>query len=213
LNSSPDVRDLVVLAADKNIEHSVLGILTRTQSLGIRPVTHKIFVHPESDPGCHLRCQDFLASSTKLFRYAIVIHDFDGCGRKNATRLELENDIEERLSNRGWRGRNAAIVIDPELEAWVWSDSPQIATVLGWEGTVSSIRGWLELQGHGGDALGKPLDPKGALERVLRELRTPRSSSMYFQLAEAVSLRRCRDPAFGKLKATFQNWFTSPERI
>ncbi|HEX3999331.1 MAG TPA: hypothetical protein VHX65_12335 [Pirellulales bacterium] len=201
----------MVLAADKNIELNIQGILARKESLSIRAVRHKIFVHPESDPGCHLRCQDFLASFTRLYKYALVIHDHEGCGREAIDRVGLEADIENRLASRGWKDRCAAVVIEPELEAWVWSDSPPIATVLAWPDEVGSLRQWLELQGFSNDALGKPVKPKEALERVLRERRTPRSSSIYFRLAATVSLRRCLDPAFAKLRATFQDWFGLPE--
>jgi hypothetical protein len=44
----------------------------------------------------------------------------------------MENDLEARLSQSGWpSGCCAAIVIDPELELWVWSRSPHVPAVLG----------------------------------------------------------------------------------
>ncbi len=51
------------------------------------------------------------------------------------------------------------------------------------------------------------LTPKGSMEAVLRAVRRPRSSSIYNELAAQVSLRRCVDPAFNKLKTTLQDWF------
>jgi hypothetical protein len=44
--------DLVLLVADKNIEHGLRGLLSRPQALGIRSVTSKTYVHPQRDPGC-----------------------------------------------------------------------------------------------------------------------------------------------------------------
>ncbi|MFB3133348.1 MAG: hypothetical protein ACE10K_12585, partial [Rhodothermales bacterium] len=58
----------------------------------------------------------------------------------------------------------------------------------------------------------KPQRPKEAVEAVLRATDTPRSSSLYRQLAQKVSLNRCDDPAFLKLKSTLQEWFGIRER-
>ena len=54
----------------------------------------------------------------------------------------------------------------------------------------------------------KPSRPKEATEEALKEARIPRSSSIYQQLGEKVSLVRCVDPAFNKLKTTLKNWFS-----
>ena len=57
----------------------------------------------------------------------------------------------------------------------------------------------------------KPARPKEAFEAALREARKPRSASLYQQIAERVSLRRCTDTAFLELKSILNNWFP-PER-
>jgi hypothetical protein len=54
----------------------------------------------------------------------------------------------------------------------------------------------------------KPARPKEALEAALRVVRVPRSSAIYKALAEKVSLSRCTDPAFLKLKTVLQQWFS-----
>jgi hypothetical protein len=53
----------------------------------------------------------------------------------------------------------------------------------------------------------KPKRPKEALEQALRLARKSRSSSIFRQLAQRVSVKRCTDPAFLKFKATLQRWF------
>jgi hypothetical protein len=53
----------------------------------------------------------------------------------------------------------------------------------------------------------KPQRPKEALERALQEVRKPRSSAIYRQLASTVSLEGCTDPSFRRLKTTLQTWF------
>lgn len=53
----------------------------------------------------------------------------------------------------------------------------------------------------------KPERPKEAMEQALRMVRLPRSSALYRQLAQQVSLARCTDASFLKFKALLQNWF------
>ena len=45
-------RDLVVLAADKDMEHALRGLLSRHESLPIRQIVFDIFVHPEHHAAC-----------------------------------------------------------------------------------------------------------------------------------------------------------------
>jgi hypothetical protein len=45
------------------------------------------------------------------------------------------------------------------------------------------------------------------VETVLRTVRQPRSSGLYRKLAEKVSLERCTDPAFDKLRIVLRRWF------
>lgn len=54
----------------------------------------------------------------------------------------------------------------------------------------------------------KPTDPKVALEMALREARKPRSSAIYLDLAQKVSLRGQSEPAFLLFMQTLQSWFS-----
>lgn len=210
--SSPIQKDLVVLVADKNIEYALTGLLSRNQSLEIRSLTYDIYVHPQKDPGCFSKSDTFLRISIKSHAQALVIFDREGCGRMES-REALEEDVERRLSQSGWPDRAAAIVIDPELENWVWSDSPQVDAVLGWESNLPDLRTWLRQQMLLTAEQYKPSRPKEAMEQVLREVRKPRSSALYFELAQCVSFKRCSDPAFLKLKSVLRDWFPTPDPL
>lgn len=204
---SPEVgrQDLIVLVADKNMESAIQGILTRTHSLRIRPIRAEIHIHVERDPGCYQKGHIFLQPFSRQFEHAMILFDRVGSGQENKSREELEQEIEDRLRLTGWGGCSAAIVIDPELENWVWSDSPHIARVLGWDDfrlrTALIAKGWTL------STIGKPIHPKEAVEWALRHVRKPRSSSIYRELASVVTLDSCVDGAFLKLKKCFQNWF------
>jgi hypothetical protein len=119
----------------------------------------------------------------------------------------LEAQVEDRLSHSGWIDRAAAIVINPELEIWVWSDSPHVDSVLGWSARQPDLRSWLVAEGFAEGPQSKPQRPKDAFERALRLAQKAKSSSLYRRLAERVSLGRCSDPAFLKFKSTLRTWF------
>jgi len=205
-------KDLVVLAADSQMEFAVKGLLTRGAALGFREPSVDFLVHPAKDPGCLLRGHDFLRPLYRQYHHAIVMLDREGCGREASLRELLESDLEQRLSSSGWGDRAAAIVLDPELEVWVWSDSPEVDAVLGWTGRTPRLEEWLRTQGYCTPRQMKPNRPKTALEQALRLARKGRSSAIFFELAKRVSVRRCSDPAFLKFKATLQQWFGGASR-
>lgn len=124
------------------------------------------------------------------------------------TREQLELQVEGQLAAAGWHGNSAVIVIDPELENWVWSPSPHVSTALGWRDANEDLRQWLVEEGFlAAAAQAKLSRPKKAMEAVLRHVRKPRSSAIYREIAGKVSLTSCVDPAFQKFCQTLQGWF------
>jgi hypothetical protein len=202
---APIQQDLVVLVADKNMEAAIDGILRRPRALRIRDIRWKIYVHVQRDPGCLLRSADFLRSLRQLFANALVVFDHSGCGRDAEARQVLEAATEERLALSGWGSRAAAICIEPELEQWVWTGSPHVATSLGW--TEGDPRSWLETHGLWRPDHPKPDDPKRAVDMILRATGKRHSSSLFQELASQVSLQSCSDPAFCRLVQVLREWF------
>lgn len=183
-----------------------MGIFTSHHRLQIRQINlHGPLVDPDHDAGVYRRSQNLLRYYLKLADYCLVVFDRDGCG-STKPREQLESEVEDRLSQNGWAGRSAVIVIDPELENWVWSDSPHVETVLGWP-TGGKLKTWLIENNYLRADAPKPARPKEAFLRAIGIVKTPRSSSIYFQLAQQVSFQRCTDPAFIKLKTTLLKWF------
>lgn len=201
------MKDLIVLVADKNMEHTVRGLLQRPQALGVRAVDAEIFVHPRHDPGCVNEAHDFLRPFASSHRYALVLFDHDGSGREGIAPDALADEVRHRLEANGWPGRAEAIALAPELEVWVWSDSPQVAACLGWAERQPSLRDWLAATGQWPAGQAKPADPKRAMEAALREARKPRSSAIYLDLARKVSLRGHNEPAFLRFSQTLREWF------
>ncbi len=212
--TGPDKKDLVCLVADKNIEHAIRALLSRPQSFEIREISFDIYVHPESDPACSRRAHDFLRPFMNRYEHALVVFDREGSGQEHLSRKDLEENLENLLAGAGWNTRAAALAIDPELEVWIWSRSPHVVTTLGWVGRDPDLMSWLTQKGFLAENEIKPERPKEALEKALRLVRKPRSSSIYFQLAQRISFRSCTDGSFSKLKLCLARWFfeaTPPE--
>lgn len=207
MTPGPEQKDLLILVADKNMEYAIRGLLYRNASFGMRPLSCDVYVHPERDPGCFLKGHDFVRPFHRSYSYSIVMFDREGCGQESKTRDQLEAEVESRLSQAGWDRRAAAIVIDPELENWVWSNSPHVEICLGWKGRVPRLRQWLVNEGFSAGLESKPMHPKKAVEQALRSVKKPRSSSLYLELAQNVTLEGCTDGAFLKFRQTISSWF------
>ena len=206
-------KPLVILVADLDIENAVSGLLSRFRSLGIWELKpdrdFMVLRHRNRDAGCRSAGAEFLSSFSDRYEHALIVFDHDGCGAEEHPREEIEKDLEDDLATFGWGSRGAAVCIDTELEAWVWSLSPKVPEVLGWTNRKESLRDWLVRQGQIKTGAVKPEKPKEALESVLRELHRSRSASIYGELAKKVGLNRCEDAAFSKLKAVLRRWFAA----
>ncbi|MCK4659024.1 MAG: hypothetical protein KAV82_05830 [Phycisphaerae bacterium] len=209
--ASEEQKDLIILVPGKDEAAAIRGILSRPRAMKIRPITVELQQHPERDPGCRLRGHEFLRRETGRFAFALVLFDREGCGAETESREAIEGEVQRRLAKTGWGDRVGVIVIDPELEAWVWNDTSHVDELLGWQGQTPSLREWLVTSGFLSPNDIKPRRPKEAMEKALRQAEKKRSSAIYGQLAEKVSFKRCVDPAFVKLRTTLQNWF--PEEI
>lgn len=200
---------MVLLVGDKNTELALRGLLSRPQAPGIRPLQCDIYPHPRHDPGCRLESHQFLRSFVRSHDHALVVFDREGCGRDASSREALEQELENALSQTGWADRATAIVIDPELEAWVWSESPHVEKVLARTGRDPTLRQWLQQRGLLLPGQVKPDRPKEAMLAALRTVQKPPSSSLFEQLAKTVGLTHCADPAFLKLTGVLKKWFPS----
>lgn len=198
------MKDLVLLVADKNAEYALKGALERTHRFGIRPITFEFRRHPGQDGGVRESGPEVLAREHRRFSQALLVMDFDGCGA-NSDAPTLEAELDRRLQ-RTWQDRAKAIVIEPEVDVWMWGSDNAIREIVGWPHD-DMIRSWLGRKGFEFQANNKPLLPKESLEAVLKEAKQPRSSALYQQIASKISLRNCTDTAFQRLRHQLINWF------
>ncbi len=202
--------DLIALVADRDMEQALHGLLTEPKRLGTRPVKHQIRIHPGRDPGCRVRAVEFLRPFLSSCRYALVVFDLDGCG-SGADRLGTQSLVQDRLMRNGWADRCKVVVIDPELESWVWAPSHNVSEALGWGPDFGSLRSWLRDRELWPADKPKPPDPKRAMRTAIRNAqpdRRPRlSATLFDRIARASHPRNCNDPALVEMRETLRSWF------
>lgn len=202
------MKDLIVLTACKDGEYALRGLLSRPEAMGIASISVEYLQHPNKDPGCLKNPGAILRSQARLYRYALVIFDREGSGDDTAgAGASLEKEVEEKLNACGWSNRARAVVIEPELETWVWSTSTEVDSVLGWTGRNPHLRDWLRERGLFPAKGTKPARPKEAMASALREARRPWSARLFEHLGQRVSVKRCEDESFARLLSILRNWF------
>jgi hypothetical protein len=199
------MKDLVLLVADKNMHFALKGALGRHEALEIRPIEFEFRVHAGRDGGTRRSGPEVLALERRRFKHGLMVLDFEGSGTDLADAKALELQLDARLSAQ-WKHAAKTIVIEPELDVWVWGADNAVETAIGWP-TGQSIREWLRERDFAFDANGKPARPKEALEAALRVPHFPRSSALYQTIAERISVRRCSDEAFIRLRKQLIEWF------
>lgn len=208
------MRDCLFLVADKNMEGMLKGFFSRNafcQTLGCGHFDFDyrqdlVVAHGQNDPGLYTRANEFLQPYVGTHRHAVVIVDAEWDGSPGEA--VISQRINDHLISAGWsEGCGCAVVIAPELENWVWQDSPHVCSALGFDGAFTALRTALENQGFWQQNTAKPDRPKEAVEWVLRQSRKGRSSAIYHQLAMRVTARGCTDAAFDTLRNTLVRWF------
>lgn len=199
-------KDLMVLVADQDMKATLESLLSRPESIVMRPIQFEVRPHPRHDAVCRTQSADFLRPFANRFARCLVMFDHEGCGEEQTPAADLEIRVCDLLFKSGWEHRARTIVLEPELEAWVWSDSPVLDECCGWKGQPRPLREWIADQFQLQDN-GKPVRPKEAFRAALRLTGKIPSSSLFRELALKVGLRRCQDRGLLQFKTTLSNWF------
>ena len=198
--------DLVCLVADQNMKAVVETLLTKHLALGIRPLRFAVVPHPQHDPGCYATPAPLLGGYLAQAHHGLVVMDQDWDGVPAKTAIQLEMDIDSKLSamRSGW---GKSVVIDPELEVWLFTRSPRLEEALGWRGREPDLLTDLAARGVWPATAAKPANPKSAMKWALSRVGKQTSSSIYRQIADKLGLAKCIDPAFARFRTTLQGWF------
>ncbi|MDN3234328.1 hypothetical protein [Pseudomonas sp. WAC2] len=208
-------RPCVILVADSNMAATFRGYFKRDGwhlSLGCAPFEMNTDVGADllvdeggNDPGVYTKGHELLRPYQSSHHRALVVLDckWEGAPDKAA----IVEHITARLVASGWAEDAVKVIaIEPELENWLWQDKPQVADALRYKGD-KPLRQYLADNGWWPADVAKPPRPKEAAEWVLRQTRRPRSSAIYQELAEYISIKGCTDAAFAEMHAAFLAWF------
>ena len=125
------MKDLVLLVADKNTQFALKGALGRPEALGIRPIEFEFRVHPGRDGGARKTGPEVLALERRRFKHALLVLDFEGCGTDLMNASALETQLDAKLSMH-WKSDAKSIVIEPELDVWVWGADNAVEAAIDW---------------------------------------------------------------------------------
>jgi hypothetical protein len=212
-------RDCFFLVADVSCREMLKAYLARDQfhvGLGCGPFSfdpaQDIRVDPRLDPGvynfAHLATRPFRATHER----AVVILDADWDGSPGAEKIREHISGNLRVQ---WE-ESVVVVIEPELESWIWVTSevrqgvrqvhPAFLDAFGYK-SDTPLRQWLGQSGCWPEGLDKPPRPKEAVERLRRLTRAKQSAAAYANIARRVSVKGCTDPSFLLLVETLRRWF------
>ena len=207
------MRDCLFLLADSNMQGTLAGFLSRDlfhRSLGcgsfmFDPAEDLVVAAGDNDPGLYVRGHELLRPFQRTHQHALVVIDAAWDGSPGAETIRA--DMTANVRGTGWpEGSFRVVVIDPELEVWVWQQNQHVARALGFASEQSMMANH-RVAAAWPAGQNKPSQPKETLEAVLRQQRIPRSSSIYRQITERISVRGCHDLAFQQLREALQTWF------
>ncbi len=200
------MKDLVLLVADKNMQFALQGALSRPLALGIRPISYEFRSHMGRDGGVRTTGASVLAGEAVRFHHALMLLDIQGCGQENDP-AGLEHELDRQL-HLVWDERGKAIVIEPEVDVWLWGADNALREAVQWP-EHGPIRDWLQGKGFEFNAEGKPMRPKEALDAMRPVHKQPRSSALYEKITRRISLKNCTDAAFVRLRTQLATWFAA----
>jgi hypothetical protein len=208
------MRDCMFYVADQNMAETFKGFLTRPQfhlSLSCSPFEFDPLydlarAEGKTDGGLWRHAGSLCKGYLHTHRRLVICLDRDFGGSPG--QVQIRTDIETQLLNVGWDATNfKVLVIDPELEQWIWQNNVHVESALNHKGG-QSLREMLAASGDWPTGNAKPIDPKKVLERIVTQnLRGNRSSTLYSKISSRVSVGGCQDVEFIALKQQLQTWF------
>lgn len=208
------MRDLVILTPDSAYKQVLAALTARHQALRIRAIQCDVITDPLRDSSS--KAVELLRPYLRSHDHALLLRDLEGSGQEASGRQALEKTLNAELQAAGWSAQRAtALVVEPELEAWLRFGSSHMIQAMEERARANQallpqcaaqISGAIEV--HGGMAEGgKPKRPKEVFREVLKFYRIPPANAIMGHLANVESLKGCQVSSFLQLCATLRGWF------
>lgn len=205
------MKDLLLLAADADAGAFFSSLISRGEALGIRPITLDTDRHPGRDSGVVQSGPELLSMRKGQYRRTLLILDHHGSGRdQRMSPSELAASLQLRLDQCTWTHKSLVVVLEPEVERWLWSTGAALARHFGVSQDVLT-----RYANHWCKSVGLTLDdakaekPKELFEGVVRgSLRRTLSPRDFARIGALASVRALSaEPDFVRLRAALRGWF------
>ncbi len=199
------MKDLLVVVPDKTWALVLDALLNRAEAIGVRPISWATATPPGLDSGVRVRGVGVAAAVSRIFRRALLVFDYEGCGDTRQVG-EIEEDLRKHLKHH-WQDRADVVIVTPEIEAWLWRAFPQIGKQI--DLSAIEVKQKLRAKDFMGASDTKPSRPKEAFVWLLREARKVRSAAVYAEIARTASLKveGCRTESFPRFVSLLRKWF------
>lgn len=156
----------------------------------------------------------YLAPFRDAYERAVIVLDehFD----PSPGAEQLRGDIAASMIASGWtKDRFEVIVVEPMLEAWLWTDSDHVAAAFGMD-NYTSLRARLiqENLWETGQPKPRATELKRACSRACALGGSKSSRATFanvFRVVSSRALNRCIEPGFNLLREALRTWFPKPK--
>ena len=213
------MRDCVFLVADSHMEtvfKTFLGLPHRHEKLGTASFSFNAesdLVLAGNDPAVYRNGPSLIHGHQRTHRHAVLVLDFQFEHEKKPD--EMIAELTSAMVSSGWdAARFQIVLIQPELEAWLWQDNPNIEKVffrnlnpMEKAKAPSSLRQWLCDQRLWPTECVKPPDPKKAMQKAADTFRAGSQMAVFTEVFRNISVHGCQDEAFHTLRDALRRWF------
>lgn len=221
------MRDCVFLVADGHMRavfSAFLGLAHKHTKLGTSPFgfdAERDLICSGSrdsgnDPLVMKHGPSLLRPYKETHRHAVVVLDFAFEHKK--TPQEIIAELKRAMIGAGWEdSRFEVVVIQPELEVWLWQDNPCLQEIFyrnlspQERASTPPLRDWLREQTLWPDCHPKPPDPKSAMKQAASAFRAGSPSAVFSEVFRRISTHGCQDVAFHSLRDALRRWFPVPK--
>ncbi len=212
------MRDIVFHLADRHMEEGLRAFFSRQdwhhvlkcRRFEVDPMSNSDFyrVAGETDGGLWKHAHKNLHIFKEQYRHAVIMLDaeFDPQPGPNVLRA----DIGKAMLASGWdEDRFGVVVIEPELEAWLWAPNHNVARAFG-HANFEELRTFLESEGLWDPGAPKPHSLKAARDRAARRGGKRTGGPIFRSVFEHISRRAldaCVEHGLKTLRMMLGTWF------
>jgi hypothetical protein len=159
-----------------------------------------------TDPGVYQTAHDNLRPFQRTHEHALVLLDETFPGSPGAA--QIQESVSKNMRSSGWLDeRFQVIVIQPMLEAWLWTDNQHVEKAFG-HTRPPSLRQRMNTAHLWPEGTAKPVDLKAATVTAAGWGGKKSSAALFGAVfGSPRSLAECVEPGFIRLRETLQGWF------